>query len=134
MSMPTPPLLEHGTPSEEGLPYSSFVRAGDYIYLSGLVGFDDTIEIVNGGVAAETERILDVASEILTQAGSALADVVKVNVCLQNAADFDDFNTAYKAYFPVNPPARATICAGLTVAAKVEIELIAYQPRGACSG
>ena len=120
--------LEHGAPSEEGLPYSSFVRAGDFIYLSGLVAFGDGPEIVSGGVGAETSRILEVADGILRQSGSSLKDVVKVNICLTDPSDFDEFNAAYKEYFPSKPPARATICAALTIEAKVEIELIAYQP------
>lgn len=120
--------LEHGAPSEEGLPYSSFVRAGDFIYLSGLVAFGDGLEIVSGGIGAETSRILQVADGILRQAGSSLRDVVKVNICLTDPSDFDEFNAAYKAHFPGKPPARATVCAALTIDAKVEIELIAYQP------
>lgn len=123
--------LEHGAPSEEGLPYSSYVRAGDFIYLSGLVAFDDDLEIVKGGIRAETDRILNVADGILRRAGSSLRDVVKVNVCLPDPEDFDDFNDSYKAHFPSNPPSRATICAGLTIGAKVEMEMIAYRPEGA---
>ena len=122
--------LDHGTPSEEGLPYSSYVRAGDYIYLSGLVAMNDELEIVSGGVRAETDRIFELADGILRQAGSSLSDVVKVNICLPDPADFDEFNAAYSAHFASKPPARATICAGLTIGAKVEIEFIAFQPDG----
>ncbi len=119
---------EHGVPSEEGLPYSSYVRAGDFIFLSGLVAFGDDMEIVSGGIGAETRRILSVAEGILRQAGCTLEDVVKVNICLPDPDDFDAFNAVYAEFFPKKPPARATICAGLTIGAKVEIEFIAHRP------
>ncbi|MEM7123145.1 MAG: RidA family protein [Pseudomonadota bacterium] len=122
--------LEHGAPGEEGMPFSSFVRAGDFIYLSGLVALGDDQEIVSGGVGAETTKILDVADGILRKAGSSLKDVVKVSICLANPSDFDEFNAVYAKYFTSKPPARATICASLTIDAKVEIELTAYQPNG----
>lgn len=122
------PAVEQGAPSEEGLPYSSYVRAGDFVFLSGLVAMTDGLEIVEGGVGAETDHILHQADSLLRQAGGSLADVVKVTVCLPDPSDFDAFNQAYGKHFPDRPPARATICAALTVAAKVEIELTAYLP------
>jgi enamine deaminase RidA (YjgF/YER057c/UK114 family) len=98
------------------------------IYVSGLVGFGADFEIVRGGVVAETHQILADAKRILAQAGATLGDVIKTNVCLPNADDFDAFNAAYAEYFKSNAPARATICAGLTIGAAVEIEFIAYCP------
>lgn len=134
MTTPSSDLgLDHGTPSEEGLPYSSYVRAGDFIYLSGLVAMNDELEIVSGGIRAETDRIFELADKILRQAGSSLGDVVKVTICLPEPSDFDAFNDAYRAHFPSKPPARATFCAGLTIGAKVEMEFIAYQPGGPSS-
>ena len=121
-------LLVHGAPSEEDLPYSTYVRAGDFIYLSGLVGFDDNLEIIKGGVQPETRRIFETAEKVLASAGCTLQEVIKVIICLPDPSDFDEFNAAYREFFPTKPPARACICANLTIAAKVEMEFIAYQP------
>ena len=123
-------IFEHGTPSTEGLPYSTYVRAGDYVYLSGLVGFGADNTIIEGGIVAETHQILQIAKSILASAECELSDVIKVVVCLPNADDFDAFNAVYAEYFQNKAPARATICAGLTIDAAVEIELVAYNPVG----
>jgi reactive intermediate/imine deaminase len=123
-------VIEHGAPSEEDLPYSTYVRAGDYVYVSGLVGFGSDGQIVAGGVGAQTHQIMADAKRILANAGCVLSDLIKTNICLPNADDFDTFNAAYAEYFSSKAPARATICAGLTINAAVEIEFIAYSPVG----
>jgi 2-iminobutanoate/2-iminopropanoate deaminase len=112
--------------STEGLPMSDAVRAGDFVFLSGLVGFGPDGRIVEGGVAAETDRIMADAADILKRARASLKDVVKVNVYLVDAADFAAFNAAYAKYFTQAPPARASVVAGLTIAARVEMDFVAF--------
>ncbi|SDX78452.1 2-iminobutanoate/2-iminopropanoate deaminase [Ruegeria halocynthiae] len=121
-------LISHGSPSSENLPYSTYVRAGDFIYLSGLVGFGDNDVIVPGGVEPETHQIMSTARSQLESANASLSDVIKVNVCLPDVSDFDAFNLVYARYFSTKAPARATICAGLTIEAAVEMEFIAFKP------
>ena len=115
-----------GGRSDESLAYSKCVRAGHYVYVSGMVAFDDDGTLVSGGIAAETRRILSDLQSLLAQADCDLSHVVKVNVCLPDPEDFADFETEYAKWFTTNRPARATICAPLTIDAKVEIEVIAY--------
>jgi 2-iminobutanoate/2-iminopropanoate deaminase len=112
--------------STEGLPLSDAVRAGDFVFLSGLVGFGPDGRIVEGGIAAETDRIMADAADILKRAKASLRDVVKVNVYLVDAADFAAFNAAYAKYFTKAPPARASVVAGLTIAARVEMDFVAF--------
>jgi 2-iminobutanoate/2-iminopropanoate deaminase len=112
--------------STEGLPLSDAVRAGDFVFLSGLVGFGPDGRIVEGGIAAETDRIMADAADILKRAKASLRDVVKVNVYLVDAADFEAFNTAYAKYFTEAPPARTSVVAGLTIAARVEMDFVAF--------
>jgi 2-iminobutanoate/2-iminopropanoate deaminase len=112
--------------STEGLPLSDAVRAGDFVFLSGLVGFGPDGRIVEGGVAAETDRIMADAADILKRAKASLRDVVKVNVYLVDAADFAAFNAAYAKYFTEAPPARSSVVAGLTIAARVEMDFVAF--------
>ena len=112
--------------SAEGLPLSDAVRAGDFVFISGLVGFGPDGNIVEGGIAAETDRIMADAADILKRAGATLQDIVKVNVYLADAADFRLFNEAYSKYFTEAPPARAGVVTALTIAARVEIDFVAY--------
>ena len=104
-----------GGAADENLPYSNVVQAGDLYFLSGIVGFDDEEKIVPGGVGPETRQILQRVDALLSEVGCTLDDVVKVKAYLTNPNDFDDFNAVYKKFFSVLPPARATICAALTI-------------------
>ncbi len=115
-----------GGQSDEGLSYSKCVRAGNYVYVSGMVGFGEDGELVSGGIVAETRQILSDIRDVLKEAGCDFSHVVKVNVCLPNPDDFEEFDREYARWFNKEPPARATICAPLTVDAKVEIEATAY--------
>ena len=110
----------------EGLPLSEAVRAGDFVYISGMVGFGPDGKIVEGGIAAETDRIMADVADILKRAGATLRDIVKVNVYLRDAADFAAFNEAYAKYFREAPPARAGVVTALTIDARVEMEFVAY--------
>lgn len=110
----------------EGLPLSEAVKAGEFIFVSGLVGFEPDGSIAKGGVAAETDRIMLDLKDILQRAGAGLEHVVKTTVYLRSASDFDGFNVAYAKYFPGNKPARISVVAGLTIDARIEIDFIAY--------
>jgi reactive intermediate/imine deaminase len=112
--------------STEGLPLSDAIRAGDFIFISGMVGFGPDGKIVEGGIAAETDRIMADAADILKRAGGTIRDIVKVNVYLVDADDFPAFNQAYAKYFREAPPARAGVVAGLTIDARIEMDFVAY--------
>jgi enamine deaminase RidA (YjgF/YER057c/UK114 family) len=108
-------------------PYSYAIRAGDTLFLSGLVsrdGRDNTA--VAGDVAAQTRVVLDNAGALLHAAGMTHANVVSARVFLPDLASFEPMNGAYRSYFPSNPPVRATVQAGLAGRDyAVEITLIA---------
>lgn len=110
--------------------YSSAVRADKLLFVSGQIPLDPaTGQVVSGGIEAETRRALDNLSLVLEAAHVTLADVVKTTVYLADMADFKAFDLAYKSYFPVDPPARATVAvAGLPRGVHVEIEAIALAP------
>jgi enamine deaminase RidA (YjgF/YER057c/UK114 family) len=96
-------------------PYSYGIKTGNTLFLSGLVsrnGKDNTN--VKGDVPAQTKTVLDNGAAILKQAGMSFADVVAARIYLPDDSTFQAMNTAYRTYFPSNPPARATVKAGLT--------------------
>ncbi len=113
-------------PNVEGLPLSEAVQAGDFLFVSGMVGFNAEGKIVSGGVAAETNQIMKDLRDVLSRAGTDMNRVAKVNVYLTSADDFDAFNTAYAQHFPDNKPARIGVVAGMTIDARVEMDFVAY--------
>lgn len=108
------------------LPHSPGVRAGGFIFLSGMVSIDaDTGERAMGTVASETRHILSNMKHMLESAGSSLEKVVKINVLLYDMLEFDNMNRVYREFFPKDPPARTTCGVQLAGGLKVEIECIA---------
>lgn len=113
--------------SLEGLPFSTAVRVGDMLYLSGQVGArPGTNELVEGGVGAETRQTLENIEAVLAYAGSSLGNVVKCTVFLADIADYQAMNAVYREFFVEDPPARSTVAgSGLALGARVEIECLA---------
>jgi len=110
----------------EGLPFSSAVRAGNTLYLSGNVGnIPGTLDLAEGGIAGETRQTMDNISKVLQEFGSSMDEVVKCTVFLAEMSEWGAMNEVYKTYFK-NPPARSALGAsGLALNARVEIECIA---------
>lgn len=102
--------------------------AGRWIVTSGQIGIDPaTGTIVPGGIAAETERVIENLQAVLGAAGATLIDVVKTTVYLADMAEFAAMNEVYGRRFPDPKPARTTIAArGLPRDARVEIEVWAF--------
>jgi len=108
-------------------PYSQAVIHEGTIYLSGQIPLDPvTGQVVEGDVAAQTERVLDNIKAVLAACGSSLDLVLKTTVFLKDMAEFSKFNEVYGRYFPENPPARSTVeVARLPRDVRVEIDVIA---------
>jgi len=108
-------------------PYSQAIKANGFVFVSGQVAFDPaTQQIIDGDVAAQTDRVLRNLSAILNAAGSSLEKVVRSGVFLKNMADFGAMNEVYGRYFPSAPPARSTVeVARLPKDVLVEIDVIA---------
>jgi 2-iminobutanoate/2-iminopropanoate deaminase len=103
------------------------VIAGQQVFVSGMLGAKPgTMELVDGGVAAQTAQAIRNIQEILAACGASLADVAKVNVYLTDMAEFPAMNEAYLAAIGDDPPARITVgCSGLALGAAVEMDCIA---------
>jgi reactive intermediate/imine deaminase len=86
-------------------------------------------EIIAGGIVAQTHHCIKSIIAILEKAGCTLEDVVKANVWLDDARDFQAFNRVYSGYFQEALPARACVQSALMVGGKVEIEVIALKPQ-----
>ena len=108
-------------------PYSQAVRTENMVYTAGQIGLDPaTMEIVSGGIEAETRQVLNNLKQVLAAANSGLNYVVKTTVFLRDMADFPKMNAIYGEFFPENPPARSTVAVKtLPKDVAVEIECIA---------
>jgi 2-iminobutanoate/2-iminopropanoate deaminase len=109
-------------------PYSPFVRAGDFIIVSGQGGMRDG-RLVEGGVTAQTEQTMVNVAERLADAGATLDDVVKTLCFLTDMGTFQEFNAAYAAAFGDHRPARSTVeVSALPGGMDVEVEVWAHKP------
>lgn len=115
-------------------PYSQAVATSTsarLIFCSGQIPLDPRSgEVVGAGdVRAQTERVMENLSAVLSAAGASFATVVKTTIFLADLQDFAAVNEIYARRFPSNPPARATVqVAGLPRGVLVEIDAIATAP------
>jgi 2-iminobutanoate/2-iminopropanoate deaminase len=119
---PAPPI-NPTTPA----PFSTAVRVGDMVYLSGEIGRrpDGTLP---DGFEAQARQTMDNVGRALKATGLGWGDVVKCTVMLDNMADWPKFNAIYVPYFPAGKlPARSALGAdGLALGALIELECLAY--------
>ncbi len=113
-------------------PYSQAVRAGDYVYLSGVVAFDAKAgKFAEAKIGPQTRQVFANMTAVLAAAGLTLDDVVKTTVFLKNPKDFAPMNKIYGEYFSTHKPARSSV-PGVdwgNPGVLIEIEAIAYAPR-----
>lgn len=112
------------------LSLSRAVRAGDTVYLTGQVPMQDGKVMTWGSIEDQTRAVLDEITATLALAGCTRDDVVKAMVWLKDRADFPGFNAVYGEYFPNDPPARSALVSDFLVDVRVEVEVIAYHPKG----
>jgi len=111
-------------------PYSQAVRIGDLLFTSGQIPIDPaTGQMIEGGIEAQTTRVLQNLKAVLDAAGAEFAGVVKTTVFLKDLGDFAAMNAIYAQYFApegVVAPARSTVqVAALPKDALVEIDIVA---------
>ena len=107
-------------------PYSQGIVNGDLIF-TAQIGLDPaTDKLAGDDIESQTRQTLENIAAILEAAGTSLDSVVKVTMYLRNIGDFAAVNKTYAEFFPVDPPARATLqAAGLPLDALIEIECVA---------
>jgi 2-iminobutanoate/2-iminopropanoate deaminase len=108
-------------------PYSQAVSVGDLVFVSGQIPLDPaTGAMVEGGIEAQTGRVMANLGAVLEAAGLGFENVVKATVYLADLADFSAVNEVYGRSFRNDPPARATVqVAALPTGARIEIDAVA---------
>ena len=109
-------------------PYSQAVEQDGWIFASGQIPLDPANgKLVEGGIDAQTRRVLANLRAVLEAAGAGFADVVRTTIFLTDLSSFAEVNAIYAEHFTGDPPpARATVqVAALPLGAQVEIDCIA---------
>jgi len=123
-------LISSGSPFERDIGYSRAVAVWDWVFVSGTTGFDYGKMTISEDVAAQAEQCLKNIEAALKQAGSSLADVVRVVYVLPDASQFEKCWPVLRKYFGEVRPAAMMISAGLAdPRMKIEIEATALKAR-----
>jgi 2-iminobutanoate/2-iminopropanoate deaminase len=118
--------MQNGPPGMT-LPFSEAVRAGNMLYLSGMLGTDASGKLVAGGIKAEAKQVMDNIGASLARHGSSLDALVQCQVALADIADWPAFNEVYKGYFKTHFPSRMAYAASaLALGGRVEVQCNAY--------
>lgn len=111
------------------LPFSAAVRAGDTLYLSGMIGnVPGTLELAPGGIRGQTRQALENIEATLEHVGSSMDNVVKCTVFLADMSEWQAMNEVYVTFFEKMPARSAFGASGLALDGRLEIECIATMP------
>jgi len=120
-----PAIQRYPTPLP--VPFSKAVRAGDFLFLSGVLAMDGQANIIEGDVQVQTRAVLERIAATLAECGAGMGQVVKATIWLADLDDFAAFNQEYAKHWPQGGlPARSCVQAPLYKGAKVEIEVQAW--------
>ena len=108
-------------------PYSQAIEVNGFVFASGQIPIDpSTGNFVEGGVKEQTKQAITNAGNILKEAGTDLAHVVKTTVYLADMNDFAAMNEVYATFFSQPFPARSAVAVkDLPKGALVEAEVLA---------
>jgi enamine deaminase RidA (YjgF/YER057c/UK114 family) len=121
-------LISSGSTFEASIGYSRAVVAGDWVFVSGTTGFDYATMQISADVREQAEQALRNIAHALAEAGSSLADVVRVHYILPDPADFEPCWPILRRYFGEVRPAATMLAAALAdPRMKIEIEVTAYR-------
>jgi 2-iminobutanoate/2-iminopropanoate deaminase len=111
---------------KSGLPFSPGIRAGDYVFISGMASADENGRIIHDTFDNEARRTYENLRSALRAAGLDFNRVVQVRCYLQRQEDWDAHNRIYREYFAEPFPARTTLVGCLGDLVKYEVDCIAY--------
>jgi len=109
-----------------GWAQSTAIRAGNYLFVSGVVAIDsESGERLNGTVASESHVVFRNLKLVLESAGTSLARLVQVRAMIYDRIEYDALNRVYRQYLPEGPPARTVWSVQIIDAFKVQLDAIA---------
>lgn len=122
-------LISSGSQFEQRIGYSRAVVDGEWVFMSGTTGFDYATMTISDDVVAQTEQCFKNIAAALAQAGSSLADVVRVHYLITRREDFEPIWPVLQKYFGEVRPACTVMVTGLVDEKMlIEIEVTARKP------
>ena len=119
-------LIKSGSTFEADIGYSRAIADGEWIFVSGTTGFDYATMTLPDGVVAQAERALQNIEAALGEAGSSMADVVRVTYILADPEEFPQCWPVLRRYLGEIRPAATMIGAALIdKRLRIEIEATA---------
>jgi len=124
------PIIPRNSPPPLA-PYSPGIRAGNVVYVSGVLALDkDGKTVGEGDAARQTRQVLENIKDVIEAAGCTMRDVVFNAIFLKDMSHYAAMNSVYREYFPDEPPARYCIRADLVKPEfLVEIASTAHVPQ-----
>jgi 2-iminobutanoate/2-iminopropanoate deaminase len=112
-------------------PFAHATATGPTLYVTGQMPTDLNGELVAGGIAEQTDRVLANLARVLELLGGTVEDVVATRAYLRDWDDYAAFNASYERWFPERLPTRTCVgVSGLAAGASVEIDLTAWRVEG----
>ncbi len=122
--------ISSGSQFEADYAYSRAVVDGDWVFMSGVTGFDYATMTISDDIAEQAEQCFTNLKAALAEAGASLSDVVRVRYLMVNGVDFPACQPIIKKYFDAVRPAATMLVVGLLdPRMKVEIEVTAKMRR-----
>ncbi len=109
-------------------PYSQGTTAGRLVFASGQlpISREDNQRLVDGGIREQTERVIDIIEDILSEVDCTLSDVAQTTVYLASLDDMAAMNEVYARRFSTPAPARAVVGVNeLPLGALIEMDCVA---------
>lgn len=117
-------LISFGTKFEEIASYSRAMRVGDFVYLSGTTGYDYATGKIDPDAGEQTRQIFRNAERAFAEAGTSLADVVRIRIYAPTAEDFDKVIPVVGEKFRgIMPTSTGILAALIRDEIRVEIEM-----------
>lgn len=125
--MPKQVIIPLGTATPLA-PFVPATKAGNIVYVSGTLVFDENNNVVCvGDAAGQTRHILETIKNVLAAAGGKMDDITFNSIFIKDWADYSAVNVVYAEYFPNDKPARFYVQVSLVKPdALVEIASVAH--------
>lgn len=90
-------------------PYSQAVKAGGFLFCSGVIPVDPADGSVPSDIEGQTRQVMENIKGLLADNGLDMSAVVKTTLFIKDMNDFSKINAVYAEYFKEAPPARSCV-------------------------
>lgn len=119
-------VIHHAEMPEPYGAYSTAIRVGDLLFVSGQAGIvPETGAKAGEDFDTQAVQSFENLRKVMECCGGSLDDIVKVTTWLGDAEARGRLNELFATYFPVDPPTRSTPIVDLPMGLLLSIEAVA---------